>query len=221
MNKDVIRLVLIGLAALGALAVASVYYQRSQAAEEDAAIAQQLDSQAARLVRSHSPTLGPESAPVELVEFLDPECEACRAMHPLVKQLLAEFEGHVHYVVRYVPLHKNSTYAALALEAAREQGRYWEMLDLLFERQPAWGNHQQPRPELIPEYARELGLDMQAFERFVERGAYRSQIRQDRNDAVALGVRGTPTFFVNGKLLRQLGYEQLRSMIRAELRMRG
>ncbi|MFK7894467.1 MAG: DsbA family protein [Myxococcota bacterium] len=214
MNKDLIRLAVIALVALGGLAIASSFYQQSEISEEDAAVAQQLASATARLERDHSPTIGPKDAPVVVVEFLDPECEACRSMHPIVKQLLAEFEGQVRYVLRYRPLHKNSGYAALALEAAREQGQYWEMLDLLFERQPVWGNHQQPRPDLIPDYAKELGLDMGSFERFVNSPANQKPINQDNHDGIALGVRGTPTFFVNGRRLRELGAVQLRDAIR-------
>lgn len=221
MNKDMIRLALIALVALGALFAATSYYQEAEISEEDAAIEQQLASAAARLERDHSPTLGPKNAPVVVVEFLDPECEACRSMHPIVKQLLAEYEGRVRYVLRYRPLHTNSGYAALALEAAREQGKYWEMLDILFEKQPIWGSHQNPRPDLIPEYARELGLDMGSYERFVNSPANQKPINQDNNDGIALGVRGTPAFFINGRRLRELGAVQLRDAIREGLGLRS
>jgi protein-disulfide isomerase len=76
-------------------------------------------SEGALLIRPHSPTLGPAQAPVTIVEFFDPECEACRAMYPIVKQVMADFDGRVRLVIRYMPLHRNSVYAALLLEASR------------------------------------------------------------------------------------------------------
>jgi protein-disulfide isomerase len=107
--------------------------------------------------------------------------------------------------------------AAAALEAAGEQGRYWEMLDALFVNQPAWGDHQNPRPDLIPEYARQIGLDMAAFQASFEGIKHRAKVERDRSDAEQLGVRGTPSFFVNGRRLEQLGYEPLRARVAEEL----
>lgn len=138
-------------------------------------------------------------------------------MYPMVKHLLDQYEERVRLVVRYMPLHPNSLYAAGALEAAGEQGRYWEMLETLFRYQPDWGNHHHPRPELIPGYARQVGLDMQKFERFMSAGSYRSIVEADHADGMTLGVNGTPTFFVNGRLLEQLGYETLKALIDEEL----
>ena len=82
-----------------------------------------------------------------------------------------------------MPLHGNSVYAATALEAAGEQGRYWDMLDALFHYQPRWGSHHHPKPELIPVYADEIGLDMGAFETAIPYVANPSQLDDD-NDGV-------------------------------------
>jgi len=169
------------------------------------------------LVRSDSPSIGPLTSRTVVVEFLDPECEACRAMHPVVKRLLSEYEGRIRLVVRYMPLHRNSVYAATALEAAGAQGRYWEMLDLLFRHQPEWGDHRAPRPELIPELAARLGLDMKAFQQSMDDPAHKAKIARDLEDGKAAGVRGTPTFFVNGRLLQNLGYDSLKGLIDQEL----
>jgi protein-disulfide isomerase len=116
-----------------------------------------------------------------------------------------------------MPFHPNSVYAAGALEAAAEQGRYWEMLETLFEHQPEWGSHHAPKPELIPGYARQLGLDMQAFERFLSAGTHKKLVDIDHADCKNLGVPATPRFFVNGKPLERLGYAQLKALIDAEL----
>ena len=168
-------------------------------------------------MRRHSRVLGPKDAKVTLVEFLDPECESCRAIYPMVKHLLGEYGNRVRLVVRYMPLHPNSMYAASALEAAGEQGRYWEMLETLFINQPRWGSHHDPKPELIPGLAEQIGLDMEAFRRSVNSNAHRAIVEADRKDGESLGVTGTPTFFVNGKRLETLGYETLKALIDQEL----
>jgi protein-disulfide isomerase len=164
-------------------------------------------------VRPHSHTLGPPDAKVTLVEFLDPECESCRAMYPMVKHLLGEYSGRVRLVIRYMPFHPNSLFAAAALEAAAEQGRYWDMLETLFANQPQWGSHHDPKPHLIPELARGIGLDMAAFGEAMTNPAARQKVEIDRADGQSLGVTGTPTFFVNGKRLERLGYEPLKALI--------
>lgn len=216
MNRDLIRLAGIAAILLLALLVSAALYLRSQERQQ----ADRLERAKAVpevFERSHSPTLGPKNAPVTLVEFMDPECESCRLMHPIVKRLLSEYPGELRLVVRYMPLHPNSMVAAGALQAAGQQGRYWEMLDVLFENQPIWGSHHAPRPDLIPGYAEQIGLDMTAFRQVLEGGAYRLVVEADEADGRSLGVQGTPTFFVNGKRVASLGYEPLKATIEAEL----
>src|SRR5690606_28131327 len=119
-------------------------------------------------VREYSPRFGSENAKVILTEFLDPECESCRAFYPVVKSLLSEFGDKVQLVVRYAPFHQNSRVAIKALEAARFQGKYWESLELLFFHQPQWGDHHNPRPELIFEFLSQLGLNMEQLKSDME-----------------------------------------------------
>lgn len=165
------------------------------------------------LIKSHSFIYGETTAPVTLVEFLDPECEACRAMHPIIKELLKEYEGKVRLVVRYMPLHKNSMFAATALEEAREQGKFNEALNVLFENQPAWGNHHNPRPDLIPTYLESLGIPKDSLNPEKLLAKHGAKIEIDRNDGQAAGVRSTPTFFVNGVRLNKIGYEPVKQAI--------
>ena len=216
MNRDLLRLVGIAAILLIALLVAAGLYLRSQDRQQAERV-ERAKAQPGVFERSHSPTLGPESAPVTLVEFMDPECESCRLMHPIVKRLLSEYPSELRHVVRYLPLQPNSMLAAGALHAAGQQGRYWDMLDVMFENQPVWGSHHAPRPDLIPTYAEEIGLDMEAFRQVLEGGAYRLVVDADQADGRTLGVRGTPTFFVNERRVSQLGYEPLKRMIEAEL----
>ena len=170
------------------------------------------------LVRPHSPTLGAANARVSIVEFFDPECEACRAMYPIVKDVMKEFDGQAKLVIRYMPNHPNSRSAAALLEAAREQNKYWEYLEIMMFRQPEWASHHAPRPELLLAYAAEVGLDVKRLQADAMRADIRARIEADQSDGLALGARQTPTFFINGKPLMQLGHEPLRGAVQAALR---
>lgn len=170
------------------------------------------------LIREDSPALGAAGAPVTIVEFLDPECESCRAAAPFVKQLLREYDGRVRLVVRYFPLHSNSVLAATATEAAGEQGKYWEMQDLLFTNQPQWGEQSTPQSALFIEYARSLGLNVEQFTAVLQGTKYAAKIERDRQDARALGARGTPTIFINGRQVQDISYASLKAEIDRALR---
>ena len=170
------------------------------------------------LVRDDSPVLGPADAPVTLVEFLDPECESCRASYPIVKDVMADYQGQVRLVVRYIPGHANSALAAIALEAAREQddAKYWDMLELLFERQPEWGEQQAPQPQAFLDAASAVGLEVGPIQAAMDAGDT-SMVERDLADALALDVSGTPTFFVNGTRVTDMSPEGLRAAIDAAL----
>ena len=168
------------------------------------------------LVYPDSPALGPVDAPVTLVEFLDPECESCRAAYPIVKQLLADYGQQVRLVVRYVPGHNNSALAAAAIEEAGRQGRYWETLEYFFEKQPEWGEQQAPQTETFLRYGAELGLDVDELRAALDSPDL-TKVERDEADGQALGIRGTPTFFVNGRMVEELSEQALRAAIDAAL----
>jgi protein-disulfide isomerase len=222
MNKKIYLLAGTALVLVAAALVGARVYRASQPEPPKVAVATRTGDPGppgggTQLERPHSHALGPGDAKVTVVEFLDPECETCRQMYPMVKHLMAQYPGRVRLVVRYMPFHQNSMLAIAALEAAAEQGKYWEMLDTLFVNQPQWGDHAHPRPDLIPELAAKLGLDMGRFNTAVGSNNARGIAARDQHDGQALGVTGTPTFFVNGKKLEQLGYEQLQSLIEQAL----
>lgn len=158
----------------------------------------------AQLVRedSHRVT-SPATEKAQLVEFLDFECEACRAAVPLVEELKKEFGDQVTFVNRYFPLpsHKNSGQAALAVEAAAQQGKYEQMYAKMFETQPQWGEKQDFQNALFRTFAEELGLDMEKYDAAMAAEETKERIRKDIADGKALGVSGTPTFFLNGEKL--------------------
>ena len=174
-----------------------------------------LDS--SRLVRADSPVYGPADAKVTLVEFLDPECEACRAIHPIVNDLKTKYSERFQLVVRYMPLHGNSVLAASAAEAAGEQGRYWEYLDVLYRAQSEWGEQQTPQRTRFLEYARVLNLDLAVFEKSLDDPKHAAKVERDRADGVASGVKGTPTFFLNGKLLELKATGDLEAALKTAL----
>ena len=208
------RLILIVAILLAAgFGVAALWYQRAEDTRVDRTVA----SNTNQLVRPHAMTLGPAGAPVTIVEFLDPECESCAAMHPIVKQVMREFEGRAQLVIRYLPLHGNSVYALGLLEGARAQGKFWEALDAFLAKQPEWASHAAPRPELLINYIRDLGLNTQAVADVAMNAETRRRVELDRSDATALGARGTPTFFINGQRLARLGYQPLRDAVAAAL----
>ena len=181
------------------------------------------------LVRPDSPTLGPADAPITLVEFLDPECESCAAFAPVVKKIMQDNQGKIRLVVRYMPLHPNSLTAATFTEAAGEQGKYWEAQELLFARQGEWGTRHGPQGDHVPpninelfrKYAAELKLDAAKIDAAFAENRYREKTERDLNDGRTLGVRQTPTFFVNGRRLARFSEADLRALIAEELSSAG
>ncbi|MFZ8932320.1 MAG: DsbA family protein [Bacteriovoracaceae bacterium] len=171
----------------------------------------------AKLVRPHSPTFGPKDAPVTLVEFLDPECESCRKFYNPIKSLLKKYSTKVKLVIRYAPFHQNSRIAIRALEAARLQGQYWQALEVLFQYQPQWGDHHNPKPELIFEYLKTLKLDMKKLEADMYSEDIKKIIAYDRMDLQEFQVNATPTFFVNGKKVKLFGIDYVEQSIQREL----
>ena len=158
----------------------------------------------AQLVREDSHRLtSPAVEKAQLVEFLDFECESCRAAHPLVEELKQEYGDRITFVNRYFPLpgHRNSGTAALAVEASAQQGKYQQMSAKLFESQAEWGGKQDSQAPVFRSYAQELGLDMARYDAAVADEKTRERIRKDVDDGTALGVKGTPMFFLNGKKL--------------------
>ena len=201
-------LLALGIPVVLLIAAAAIFYRQSSSNSTAVSSADQQF-----LVREDSPSLGPIDAPVTLVEFLDPECEACRAAHPQVEQLLEEYEGRMRYVVRYLPNHNNSLLAVAATEGAGEQGKYWEMQEKLFTNQLEWVERNTPQTELFLRYAEELGLNMEQFITALENPEYVEKAERDRSDAIRLAVRGTPTFFVNGQAVFGMEYNTLKTLI--------
>jgi len=198
---------------LGLFAFAANFYKNY----ENKRIGFLAEENSSLFVRDYSPQYGDDNAKVYLIEFLDPECESCRAFYPQVKALLKEFDGKVKLIVRYAAFHRNSKFAIRALEASRKQGKYWQALELLFKRQPSWGNHHNPQPKLIFTILPGIGVDIDKLKADMNDPKIEEMIAQEMSDLRQLNVRGTPTFFVNGRPLKKFGMDYLREAIKVEI----
>jgi protein-disulfide isomerase len=155
------------------------------------------------------PAKGAANAPVTIVEFTDFQCPACAAMHPVLEEVLKSYGDKVRFVVRDFPLnqHENAQKAAEAANAANEQGKFFEYIALLFQRQKALD------VPSLKKYASELGLNRARFDAALDRGAYAAEVQHDIEDGEMYGVGSTPTIFINGVQLRVLTVDGLREAI--------
>ncbi|MEM9660357.1 MAG: thioredoxin domain-containing protein, partial [Planctomycetota bacterium] len=163
---------------------------------------------------------GEATAGVVLIEYLDLQCPACQFVHSIVEELEVLFPDDLLVVRRHLPLtsvHQNAFEAALAAEAAGRQGRFEEMVDLLFERQELWDSLSDPS-SAFESYAAELGLDASTFADDLRDPALEQRIQRDVDAAAALGLASTPSFFLNGQEIQATSSVQaFADLIDAEL----
>jgi protein-disulfide isomerase len=170
------------------------------------------------VLRPHSPIIGPEDAPVTIVEFFDPTCEACRKIYPVVRDIMAEYGDTVRLAIRYVAFEgKGSVEAIRGLEVARKQGVFQPVLEALLRDQKRWAKDGAPEQELIIQISTEAGLDPEAARTQMLEPIIAATINQDRADAEVLGVTQTPTFFVNGRSVNSFGEAELRALVNEEV----
>lgn len=212
MNRR-IAVLAVAVLALAGFAAAGAFYDRSPAERQGAVQAQQ----ATPLVRPHSPVIGRQDAPVTIVEFFDPSCEACRAFYPIVKQIMAAHPDDLRLVVRYAPFHQGSDEAVRILETARAQGVFVPVLEALLATQPGWAAHGKPQLEKAWAAAASAGLDVEKARGSMLAPSITAVLNQDLADVQAAGVTRTPTFFVNGKVLSEFGAQQLYNLVRSEV----
>ena len=154
-----------------------------------------------KLVVPVTPTdhaIGPAHAAVTVVEYGDFECPNCKQAVPVAKLLLADFTDRIRFVYRHFPLkevHPHALAAAEAAECAGGQGKFWPMHDLLFENQQALKAHH------LREYAQRLELDMPRFTAEMNDTVYLQRIREHEQSGAESGVRATPTFFLDGRIV--------------------
>ncbi|MCB9803032.1 DsbA family protein [Candidatus Nomurabacteria bacterium] len=167
-------------------------------------------------IQANDHVQGSESAQNILIEYSDFQCPACGAYYPMLKTLSEELADQVKLIYRHFPLeslHPNAKIAALASEAAGQQGKFWEMYDKLFENQTDWSNEQNPI-EKFTQYAAEIGLDPEQFKNDLDSEPVKDKVKQDQGFANSLRLNSTPTFFLNGEKIRFNSYNQLKNAIK-------
>lgn len=214
MNRRIVLLSIVAISAAG-FGGAAWYVNRPELITEP----EPLNSEkTGKLVRPYSPVLGPPEAPVTIVEFFDPACEACRAFHPIIKQIMQEHGDAVRVVIRYTPFHGEASRKAIRiLEAARMQNIFEPVLEAILREQPKWASHGAPNVGLLFEIAAVAGLDTDAARIQMLAPSVTAIINQDTADVEFAEVRGTPTFFVNGKPLKPFGRAELQQMVASEV----
>lgn len=156
---------------------------------------------------------GPADAPVTLVEYADFDCPDCARAHPVIEEALEKAGGRVRFVFRHFPIvthHPNSMNAAEAAEAAFAQGdeeMFWRMHDRLYRRGDKLGEHD------LTHHAVVLGLEIYRFQSELDTRMHESRVRQDIQSGLDSGVRGTPTFFINGT--RYVGPAEAEALLEA------
>jgi protein-disulfide isomerase len=162
------------------------------------------------------PILGDDDAPITIIEFSDYECPYCRQWHSEVfSQLIETYGDQIRFVYRDFPLesiHANANSAAQAANCAHEQGAFWDYHDMLFSSEQGLGS------SAHLEYASRLEIDQAAFQECIDSGRYQDEVQADFEFAAELGVRSTPTFFVNGiAIVGAQPFEIFQQVIESEL----
>jgi protein-disulfide isomerase len=154
---------------------------------------------------------GPASAPATLIEYGDFECPSCLQAHSALKIMLPHFGQQLRFVFRHFPLrevHPNAELAAETAEAAGAQGKFWPMYDLLFTHQ------QRLKEKQLLDYASEVGLDLPRYKNEMNDHVYLQRVQEQMLGGRHLGVRGTPTFYLNGLLVDvSMGLQRLHEAI--------
>jgi protein-disulfide isomerase len=160
------------------------------------------------------PSLGSAAALVTIVEFTDYQCPACAATQPALERLVKEYGDKLRLVARDFPLsqHGDALKAAEAAEAAREQGKYWEYVQLLMGHQDALGL------EKLKNYAAELKLDRAQFDQALDSSKFAATVQRDIDAGMRLGIDATPTVFINGRRVSDKSYEAMKAIVETELK---
>ena len=150
---------------------------------------------------------GPADAPLQMVEFSDFQCPACRAAEPPLRSIFSVYAGKLHFIFKDFPLrmHEWAKPAAVAAECAGLQGKFWEYHDRLYDKQDEWTNGK--ADDFFTAYAKDLKLDLPAWQACRKEPAATAAYEADMKDGDDAWVSATPTFFINGR--RFVGAKQL------------
>ena len=160
---------------------------------------------------------GGADAKVTLIEYSDFQCPACGQFEPVVQEVLAEYGDQIRFEYKNFPLiqlHPFAEQAAVAAEAAGQQGKYFEYHNMLFAKQAEWTKGVTPSG-FFTQYAEELGLDLETFARHQRSSLIREKVKADYKAAVAMGLTSTPTFFLNGTKMELSSIDDFKARIGA------
>jgi protein-disulfide isomerase len=164
------------------------------------------------LATDHS--TGADLAGIFLLEFGGYECPSCSEAEPLTRHLVESFGDRIRFAFRHFPLNEVDPHAELAAEAAAAEGKFWQMHHLLF---PHW---QHLQPTSLSRYATMAGLDMPNFDTVMADRRYRERIQEQRRTGERLGLRGSPTFFLDGQVVDvSFGVEHIEAAVRTALEL--
>ena len=191
-----------------------VFVEKLRAAASIQAFLNVPESPVFKISTNDQPSLGNANAAVTIVAFTDYQCPSCAALHPALQRLVKENGDKVRLVARDFPLsqHAEAFKAAEAAEAAREQGKYWEYVELLLQNQSSLG------VEKLKSFATQLGLDRTRFDAALDSHKFADAVQSDVDDGIKLGLKGTPSLFINGRRVTALSYEDLKKSIDTALK---
>jgi protein-disulfide isomerase len=173
----------------------------------------ELSQPVAHVEAGNAPRLGPENAPVQIIEFADYECPYCQEVNEDLNRLREQFPNQVSLVYKDFPLpmHPLAAKAAQAARCAGAQGKFWEYHDSLFQTKKI-------QMSQLKEEARALKLDTARFDQCLDNGEQSAPVKKDSQEGQRLGLQGTPSFFINGHFMSgAIGYTKLRETVMQEL----
>lgn len=213
-NKN---LVAVSLLVLVIVFIGLIYFYKSAENKKIENVTSSSQYNQTPFIRDYSPSFGENKKGIYVIEFLDPECESCAAFNSVVKEFYKQYYSDIKLVIRYVANHKNSDFAIKILEASRLQNKYFEVLDVIYKNQPKWAEHNNEKPELLWMFLKDIdGLDIEKLKVDMQNPDIKKRINLDLVDSQMLGVRGTPTIFINGKRLSKLSHDSLENLYISE-----
>jgi protein-disulfide isomerase len=216
--KRYLPFVIVALVAAGAVGGGAVLYRAKR--PHPLTIPKEKSASAAK-ESGEGHVLGPADAPVTLQEFGDFQCPPCGRLSEPINQLQRDYKEKLRLVFRNFPLinHLHARDAAYAAEAAGLQGRFWEMHDVLYREQAVWSNSADTRA-LFAAYAGYIGLNTERFKLDMDSEKVKERVDADQKQGLSLGVKNTPTIFVNNKEIdpKSLNPAELRAAVDAALK---
>jgi len=165
--------------------------------------------------RMSSRAKGDLSAPLWIVEYIDFQCVTCGLASEVVREYLEKYPSKIYLQIRFRPLiltHEFALKSAIYAECAASQGKFWPFYEILFKRQKDWVSSSSP-DDLFHSYAKEIGVNVKKLDACLRDEAVKKRVIAEKDEAMDLGVKGTPTFFMNGKMV--VGLEALKGELEA------